>query len=384
MNAQPDFIVIGAGIAGASAAFELAAHGDVVVLEQESLAGYHTTGRSAAFVVENYGPPTVRALTRTGRDFFLDPPDGFSEHPLVHPNPMLWVGRPEQDASIEAELVASREAGTPLEELSVAEARELCPVLRPDYFNRALCERDALHIDVAGLLNSYLRGLRFRGGEVATENEVLSLRYGAGRWRVETSQGRIEAPVVINAAGAWADRVAQCARVPGLGLQPKRRTAITFDPPDGADIRDWPCVVDPEEEFYFKPEGGQLLASPCDETPMDPSDVVPEDYEIALVADRVQKATTLDIRHIRRSWAGLRNFVADRAPVIGEDPGHRGFYWLAGQGGFGIMTAPAAARTVAALVVDGAIPADVGAQGVTAGDFSRVRLGGADPLAASA
>ena len=384
MNARPDFIVIGAGIAGASAAFELAPHGDVIVLERESLAGYHTTGRSAAFVVENYGPPTVRALTRAGRDFFVNPPDGFTQHPLVHPNPMLWVGRPEQHSSIEAELVASREAGTPLDELSVAEARELCPVLRPDYFDRALCERDALHIDVAGLLESYLRGLRLRGGEVATRCDVVGLGYESGLWRVETNQGVFEAPVVINAAGAWVDRVAECARVPVLGLQPKRRTAITFDPPVGADIRDWPCVVDPEEEFYFKPEGGQLLASPCDETPMDPSDVVPEDYEIALVADRVQKATTLEIRHIRRSWAGLRNFVEDRAPVIGEDPGHPGFYWLAGQGGFGIMTAPAAARTTAHLVVHGSIPADVGSHGVTARDFSRVRLAAAESLAASA
>lgn len=384
MNARPDFIVIGAGIAGASAAFELAAHGDVIVLERESLPGYHTTGRSAAFVVENYGPPTVRALTRAGRDFFVNPPDGFTEHPLVHPNPMLWVGRPEQDSSIEAELAASREAGTPLDELSVAEARELCPVLRPDYFNRALCERDALHIDVAGLLESYLRGLRHRGGEVATRCDVVDLRYESDRWRVETGQGVFEAPVVINAAGAWVDWVAERARVPVLGLQPKRRTAITFDPPAGADIRDWPCVVDPEEEFYFKPEGGQLLASPCDETPMDPSDVVPEDYEIALVADRVQKATTLEIRHIRRSWAGLRNFVADRAPVIGEDPGHPGFYWLAGQGGFGIMTAPAAARTAAHLVVHGSIPAEVGSHGVTARDFSRVRLAAVESLAASA
>ena len=384
MNARPDFIVIGAGIAGASAAFELAAHGDVIVLERESLAGYHTTGRSAAFVVENYGPPTVRALTRAGRDFFVNPPDGFTEHPLVHPNPMLWVGRPEQDSFIEAELAASREAGTPLDELSVAEARELCPVLRPDYFNRALCERDALHIDVAGLLESYLRGLRDRGGEVATRCDVVDLRYESDRWRVETGRGVFEAPVVINAAGAWVDRVAERARVPVLGLQPKRRTAITFDPPAGADIRDWPCVVDPEEEFYFKPEGGQLLASPCDETPMDPSDVVPEDYEIALVADRVQKATTLEIRHIRRSWAGLRNFVADRAPVIGEDPGHPGFYWLAGQGGFGIMTAPAAARTAAHLVVHGSIPAEVGSHGVTARDFSRVRLAAVESLAASA
>lgn len=384
MNSRPDFIVIGAGIAGASTAFELAAHGDVVVLERESLPGYHTTGRSAAFVVENYGPPTVRALTRASRDFFVNPPDGFSEHPLVHPNPMLWIGRPDQEASIEAELVASVEAGTPLDELSVAEARELCPLLRPDYFNRALCERDALHIDVALLLESFLRGLRSRGGEIATRCDALGLRREAGLWRVETGQGLFEAPVVVNAAGAWADRVAECAGVPRLGLQPKRRTAITFDPPAGVDIRDWPCVVDPEEEFYFKPEGGQLLASPCDETPMDPCDVVPEEYEIALAADRVQQATTLEIRHIRRSWAGLRNFVADRAPVIGVDPVHEGFYWFAGQGGFGIMTAPAAAQTAADLVVQGTIPAAVASSGVTARDFSRVRLASDPAWAASA
>lgn len=378
MDLRPDFIVIGAGIAGASAAFELAGQGRVVLLERESLPGYHTTGRSAAFVVENYGPPTVRALTRAGRNFFLNPPGDFSEHALVHPNPMLWIGRPEQEVAVEAELAASVEAGTPLEELSIDEARELCPWLRRDYFNRALCERDALHIDVAGLLESYLRGLRVRGGEVVTQCEVLGLRHAGSLWRVETNREIFEAPVVINAAGAWADRVAQCAGVPLLGLQPKRRTVITFDPPKGVDIRDWPCVIDPEGEFYFKPEGGQLLASPCDETPMDPCDVVPEDYEIALVADRIQNATELEIRYIRRSWAGLRSFVADRAPVIGLDPRHEGFYWLAGQGGFGIMTAPAAARTAAHLVVHGTIPADVAGFGVSAPDFSRLRLAQAE------
>jgi len=384
MNPRPDFIVIGAGIAGASAAFELAAHGSVVVLEREALPGHHTTGRSAAFVVENYGPPTVRALTRAGREFFVNPPAGFAEHPLVHPNPMLWVGRPEQEASIQAELAASREAGSPLEELSTEEALELCPVLRPEYFSRAICERGALHIDVAGLLDAFLRGLRERGGELVTRTDVVGLQRDRGTWRVETGEAVLEAPVVVDAAGAWADRVAALAEISPLGLQPKRRTAILFDPPPGARVRNWPCVVDPDEDFYFKPEGGQLLASPCDETPMDPCDAMPGDYEIALAADRVQRATTLEIRHIRRSWAGLRNFVADRAPVIGFDPQHEGFCWLAGQGGFGIMTAPAAARTAAHLIVHGDIPVDVGSYGVGASDFSRSRLDSNPTMAASA
>jgi len=374
MGERPDFVVIGAGIAGASAAYELAPHGRVVLLERESLPGHHTTGRSAAFWVENYGAPTIRALTRGSRDLLVDPPEGFSDHPLTTSNPMLWIGRTDQDASIEGELAKAKQASSALEELTVAQARQLCPVLREDYVARAVCEFGALHIDVAGLLEAFLRGFRRRGGEIVTGAEVLGIGRREQGWRVETPSEVYECAFVINAAGAWADVVADRAGVGRIGLQPKRRTAITFDPPSGANVLAWPCVVDADEDFYFKPEGRVLLASPCDETPMEPHDVTPEDFEIALVADRLQRATTLEIRHIGRSWAGLRNFVADREPVIGIDPAAPGFCWIAGQGGFGIMTAPAAARTVAQLVTSGELPEDIRACGLAPADYSPERL----------
>ncbi|MFP6563686.1 MAG: FAD-binding oxidoreductase [Myxococcota bacterium] len=370
MKQQADFVVIGAGIAGASAAYELAAHGSVLLLEREALPGHHTTGRSAAFWVANYGSQAVRALTAASREFLVNPPPGFSESKLVESNPMLWIARPDQEASLEREAVAAAEAGAVVEKLSAAEAEALCPVLRPGTVSRALCEPGALHIDVATLLEGYLRGLRKRGGRLLAKLAIGAIDFRAACWVLETSEGTIEAPVLVDAAGAWADRVATLSGVGTIGLRPLRRTAITFDPPTGSDARSWPCVVDVDAAFYFKPEGGQLLASPCDETPMEPCDVVPDDYEIALVADLVQRATTLEIRHIRRSWAGLRNFVSDRGPVIGEGAAHPGFFWLAGLGGFGIMTSPAAARALAHLVTQKELPDELRARGVVASDYA--------------
>jgi D-arginine dehydrogenase len=208
---------------------------------------------------------------------------------------------------------------------------------------------------------------------VVTKADVTSLEPAAGGWSIGT-QGRVHrARVVVNAAGAWCDAVAKLAGAAPIGLMPLRRTAITFDPPPGSDTSSWPCVIDVDEQFYFKPEGATLLASPCDETPSTPCDASPEDYDVALAADRIQRATTLDIRHVRRRWAGLRSFVADRSPVIGMDPRRGGFFWLAGQGGFGIMTAPAASRCAAALIVEGALPADLAALGLRAEHLSPAR-----------
>jgi D-arginine dehydrogenase len=369
-----DFIVIGAGIAGASAAWALQAHGRTVLLEREPLPGQHTTGRSAAFLVDSYAGPVVGRLTRAGRPFFESPPEGFAEAPLVTPNAVLWIGRADQRESVEKALATGREAGAVLHEVDVDTALEICPILRRDYVAHAVTEPSAMHIDVAGLLESFLRAYRRRGGVVETKAETTRIERHGETWTVDAGGRTWRAPVVVNAAGAWCDVVAERAGARPIGLRPLRRTAITFDGPPGADVRHWPLVLDADEDFYFKPEGARLLASPCDETPFEPCDVHPDDYDVALVADRVQRATTLEIRHIHRRWAGLRSFVADRSPVIGFDAECPGFFWLAGQGGFGIMTSPAAARAAAGLVVDGSLPADLEALGLTAERLSPERL----------
>jgi len=371
---NPDFIVVGAGIAGASAAYELQQHGSVALLEREPLPGQHTTGRSAAFLVDSYAGPVVGKLTRTGRSFFEQPPEGFTDIPLVTPNSVLWIGREDQRASLDAALVKGREAGAELHEISIAEAKTICPVLREDYVAGAVAEPSAMHIDVAGLLEGFLRGFRQRGGEILTKAEVTRLEKQGDAWAVDAGGETYRAPIVVNAAGAWCDVLGRLAGARPIGLRPLRRTAITFDGPKDTDTRSWPLVIDADEDFYFKPEGAQLLASPCDETPSEPCDTSPEEYDVALAADHVQRSTTLEISHIRNSWAGLRSFVEDRSIVIGMDAEHDGFFWLAGQGGFGIMTAPSAARATAELIVNGTLPENLQTIGLTPAMLSPERL----------
>jgi D-arginine dehydrogenase len=360
-----DFAVIGAGIAGASVAYELQSRGQTLLLEREPLPGHHTTGRSAAFSVESYGNQVIRLLTRAGRAFFEDPPEGFAQHQLVEGRPMLWIARADQAQRLAEHARRAAATGASLSEVSAAEARSMCPVLREEQIAMALVENRALHIDVAGLLDAYLAGFRARGGELATRAEVTGLSSVGGGWEICAGDARHRAGAIVNAAGAWAEEIGALAGARPIGLTPLRRTVITFDPPDGVDIASWPLLIDADEDFYLKPEGAQLLASPCDETPFAPCDVTPDEYEVALAADRVMRATTLEIRHIRQRWAGLRSFVADRAPVIGMDLEVPGLCWLAGQGGYGIMTAPSAARVAASMIADGALPADLKALGIT-------------------
>jgi D-arginine dehydrogenase len=370
-----DFAVIGAGIAGASVAHELQAHGRVVLLESEPLPGHHTTGRSAAVLVQNYGNDVVRRLTQASRGFFERPPDGFAPHPLVFARPVLFIGRADQRERLAAEREAGEELGVDVRLLDGAGALSLCPALREDYVAGGLLEPGARGIDVAGMLEGFLRGLRARGGTVRTRAEVVRVEKTGDAWEVEAGGETYRVSAVVNAAGAWCDTVGRLAGARPIGLQPLRRTVITFDGPEGHDFGSWPCVVDVDEEFYFEPEGAQLLASPADETPSEPCDATAEDYEVAVAVDRIERATTLEIRYIRQRWAGLRSFVVDRAPVIGMDPDLHGFFWLAGQGGFGIMTSPAAARTAASLIVRGSLPPDIEELGLTPEQLSPGREG---------
>jgi D-arginine dehydrogenase len=313
----------------------------------------------------------VRALSRASRDFLYGPPAGFSAGSAVRPRGALHIAGPDQLAALEA-FAALPDVAPSVRRLDALACRKACPILREGYVAAGVLETGSADIDVDALHQGWLRQLRAEGGRLVVDAEVLSLKPTSGGWRVETPGLTLEAGVVINAAGAWADQVAGLAGAARVGLQPMRRTALIVDAPD--DPKSWPMVIDIDEQFYFRPDAGALLLSPGDETPSDPCDAQPEELDIAIAVDRVQAATTLEVRRVRRSWAGLRSFVADRTPVVGFAPDAPGFFWLAGQGGYGIQTAPAMGRLAAALARGEPVPADLAAHGVDARDLSPARL----------
>ena len=370
-----DAVVIGGGIAGASAAAELAGAGaDVVLLEREDQLAYHATGRSAAMYIKAYGPPSVRALTRAGEAFFEAPPEGFSEAPLLSPRGVLYVAEPGNEGELE-----TLRAGNPgVELLSLDRALELVPALRRDAFAGAALEADAREMDVHAIHGGFVGLVRRAGGEIRTGAEVLGLRRDGDTWRVETGGEAVSTPVVVNAAGAWADVVAGLAGLGPIGIEPRRRTAVIVEGP-GPDCASWPLVADlaagQKETWYVKPEArGKLLASPADETPSPPCDARPEELDIAIVVDRLRTAFELEVRRVEHRWAGLRSFAPDGTLVIGFDPRAEGFFWLAGQGGYGIQTAPAAGRLAAALAAGEETPAWCGDFGLDIADLAPGRL----------
>lgn len=367
-----DCVVIGAGIAGASVAAELSATMRVLLLEREGQPGYHSTGRSAALFTEAYGPPVIRALTRASAPFFFAPESPHLDQPLLHLRGVLLAGRADQ---AEALAGMQEELGAAVVPKTAEEARAMCPLLREDYVAGALFDSRASDIDVHGLHQHYLRSFRANGGELSSNAGVTGLTRSGGDWLVETRGGTVSAPIVVNAAGAWADEVAKLAGVTPAGLTPKRRTALTVLAPEGANPDSWPMTVDVEEQFYLKPETRNLLISPADATPTEPCDAQPEELDIAICIDRIETAFDIQVRRIESKWAGLRSFLPDGGPLAGYDPDAPGFFWLAGQGGYGIQTAPALARTAAALVRDDPIPEDIACQGVTAQALGRARKG---------
>jgi D-arginine dehydrogenase len=358
-----DVIVIGAGIAGASVAAHLAEARRVVLLEREDRAGYHSTGRSAALFTEIYGNTTIRALTRASRKFLFDPPAGFAEGPLTRPRGCLYIASQSQREALQT-FAALPDVAPATRALAAHEAHALCPILREGYVAAALFEADSSDIDVSALHQGYLRLFRRRTGRLVTDANVEALEHGAGGWTVQAAAESFTAPILVNAAGAWADEIATLAGLTRLGLQPRRRTAVLVDPPAGMDISRWPFVSDAQEQFYFKPEAGSLFLSPADETPVEPSDAQPDEWDIAVAVERVEAVTTLRIARPRARWAGLRTFAPDRTPVAGFSDEALGFFWLAGQGGYGIQTAPALSRTAAALILGAPLPADL--QGLAA------------------
>ena len=371
---QADFIIVGAGIGGASIAYWLSRHASVLVLEREAHAGYHSTGRSAALFMASYGPPQVRALTLASRAFFDAPPAGFCAHKLLSPRGALVFAGEGQQAALDAHEALVRSVSGAVSRLDAYAARQLLPALRGEGLLGAVLEQDADDIDVDALLQGFLRGARGNGGKVVFDAGVQSLRRREGAWEVATRQGVFRAPVVVNAAGAWAEAIGAMAGAAPVGLVPKRRSALLFEPPAGLRTGHWPMFMDAEQSFYIKPDAGMLLGSPCNADPVEPHDVQAEELDIAIAIDAIERMTTLTVRRPKHVWAGLRSFVGDGEFAGGYDGAVPGLFWAAGQGGYGIQTAPAAGLLYDALLRGQPLPSELARFGVDPAALSPARL----------
>lgn len=376
--AEADVLIVGAGIGGASLGYALLQAQptlSVTILEAESQPGYHTTGRSAAFYAQTYGGPRVQPLTTASHDFLARPPAEFSRRGFLLPRGALYLCNRRDAVSVKAfdELAAQFVAeGLRHSRLDSAELRRRAPLLRADWTGRAIFDPDCSDIDVGGLHQAFLAAVKRAGGRTICDARVTALARLGGRWQATTAAGdQFRAARVVNAAGAWADEVALAAGVGGIGIAPLRRTMVVADtsPPPPADL---PILMDAGGSIYAKPDAGQLWISPHDETPDVPRDVQPEELDIAITMDRFEHLCDWPVRRISRTWAGLRNFAPDRLPVLGPDPAADGFFWCAGQGGWGIQTSAAAAAVGAAVLLGVAAPPPYAA--IDAGRYSPARF----------
>ncbi len=363
-EAIDDCLIIGAGIAGLSLGWALAATHRVRILEAEAQPGMHATGRSAAFYSRIYGDALIRRLTAASGEFLCDPPADFTGESLVRPCPCLVFGRPGEEALLSERYREWQSAAPDLVLESARFARERLPVLRPEAVSGCLWEPGAQRIDVHALMQAYRRGFCARGGQLVMNATVTALEQDSRGWTARTPVGHFSAALVINAAGAWADEIATLAGARPLGIQALKRSACIIDVAPQVASEDWPAATDLQESFYIVPESGRLLLSPADETPVPPMDAWPEDLDVAAAVDRLEQATTLQVRRVCSQWAGLRSFAPDRRPVLGPDPSLAGFFWCAGQGGYGIQTAPAMAALGASLAIGQGAPPALLAAGV--------------------
>lgn len=372
-----DFIVIGSGIAGASFAYQLSQRpGKILVLEREAHAGYHSTGRSAAMFIETYGPPQLQALTRASRTFFENAcATGFADSPVLHPRGCIYVATHAQKAVADATYRELLTRAPNVEWLTAQQVLTLAPCMKEENLYGGIFERDAEDIDVNVLHQAYLKGMKRNGVELAFSVDVRKGTRQDGLWTLEGADGRrFQARHIVNAAGAWADAVAQACGVRPIGIQPRRRSAFTFQPPPGLNLETLPMICDIEETYYFKPDAGQLMGSPANADDVEPQDVVPEELDIATGIYYIEQATTLQIRRPSHTWAGLRSFAPDGNLVTGWEPEAEGFFWLAGQGGYGIQSADGASRLAASLARNEALPDDLLLQGVDPGALSPLRF----------
>lgn len=372
-----DTLVIGGGIAGLSAAARFATHGSIVVLEAEAAIGVHASGRSATFCHFGIGGDLVRKLTALSREVFATASNA-SGAPIATEHPALFLAKADEIDRLDALERSTAHHVPDLERIAAGGMRYIVPVLKigEDGFAEGLLDRHAFKLDSDALLQSNLRALREAGGELALSSPVTAIRREGERWIVDTPGESYSARSLVNAAGAWADSIAALAKVTLLGLRPLRRTIISFRPPNGMDVSAWPFTKTIGEGFYFLPEGaGRLLASPMDETPTDPCDAQPEEEDIALAAWRIEEGTTMEVRRIEHKWSGLRTFAPDNAPVAGFAPDARGFFWLAGQGGFGLQTSPAMAIAAEAVLFGMDWPEELRAHDIAPEALKPERLG---------
>jgi D-arginine dehydrogenase len=369
-----DVVIVGAGMAGASLAWALAPRRRVLLLEQESQPGYHSTGRSAAALHSSYGNASVRALTAASAPFYRRPPAGFSAAALARPLGMLLLAGRDQRELLHQEALRARAFVDCIEEWDAAQCVARVPALRADRIDAALFNPTILDLDVAAIHAGFLRGAKAQGAALLTDSALIAAQRIGGCWRLELRDHEIACDVLVDAAGAWADTVAESAGIGPLGIVPKRRTAIIISAPSTSNVAAWPMIGDIAEEWYLKPDAGRLLCSPGDETPSPPCDAQPDELDVAICVDRIGTAFDFAIRRIESRWAGLRCFADDRTPVAGFDPRSEGFYWLAGQGGYGIQTAPALATLSAAIICGEPVPETLASNGIDPAALTPARL----------
>lgn len=345
-STQVDVVIIGGGIAGIGAAAMLSEHHSVAVLEAESQCGYHATGRSAAIYIPSYGGPEISQLTADSESYLTSPNDHSNGQSFLQERGELLVACEGEEDAMTAHLAENAEP----EEISLSEAIDLVPILNPKTVRRASIENSARDIDTDLLLQSWIKLCRAQGGQIAMGQSVVSMQHNSRTWTVEIPQHKYQAPVVINAAGAWADQVASLAAVAPVGLTACRRSAGLIPPPGDYDVNRWPLFGSVAETWYAKPMAGKLMVSPADEDPVEPHDAYAEDMTIIEGIDRYERAVTMPVERVEHNWAGLRTFAKDRVPVVGWDANAEGFFWLAGQGGYGFQTAPAMSRLVAGII----------------------------------
>ena len=346
---QYDIAVIGAGVAGLSAAYFLSAGAHVVVLERESQPAYHSSGRSAALYIEGYENPVVAGLTGASGAFFREPPVDLSQAPLLHPRGGLTVAGPGEVDALNRYLERWQPFCKRLRPVDREEILDLCPILRRSWLTGGGYDPDWQAIDTHELMSLYARGIRHNGSDVRTSAEVTDLKHQSGKWLVSSATESYSADLVVNASGAWANQLASLAELEALPLSPLRRTAAIIPAPE--QVRHWPVVHTISGNLYFKPESPGLMVSPQDETPSPPMDAYAEELDVAIALDRLGEIADLEVRQIAHQWAGLRTFAPDRFPVLGRDPRAAGFFWLAGQGGFGVQTSPELGRLTAAAIL---------------------------------
>lgn len=330
-----DFIVIGGGIAGVSAAARLSAHGTVTVLEAEQALGYHASGRSAALFEKNYGLPSVIALNHASANY---------HQPYLSPRGFMLVGRAGEDAGFDADAAALK-----CPEISVDEARAIVPILN-DQITRAAYHVEAYDIDTDRMIQDFAKQVRGHGGQVLTKAPVTAVGFADGIWTVTAGGQEYRAATLVNAAGAWADQLAEMAGMSPVGITPFRRSMARIPAPGGHNIGGWPIFFGVNETWYAKPDAGSLLVSPAEQHATTPHDAWPDDMVLAEGLDRYSQHVTTEVTRLEASWAGLRSFAPDRTLVLGRDPANPAFVWCAGQGGYGFQTAPAASQLLADLV----------------------------------